>query len=69
MRTQRADDTSALDRLARLDGYRVRCAADARQRSAWMGSYGVFRDGSIRFTASQPDGVRAWLYHQARRVA
>ena len=60
---------SALDRLAKLDGYRVRRAADHRQHEAWRGQYGVFCNGWIRFTASQPDGIRAWLYDQARRVA
>ena len=69
MRTGPADNARALDRIARLDGYRVRRAADERQRQAWLGCYGVFRNGAIRFIAAQPDGVRAWLYHQARQVA
>lgn len=61
--------TKALDRVARLDGYRVRCAADMRQREAWRGQFGVFRNGAIQYATERPENVRAWLYDQARRGA
>ena len=56
-----------LDRIARLDGYRVREASDKRQRAAWCGSLAVFRGNSLLFTANRADRVRGWLYDAARR--
>lgn len=60
-------DAANLDRLARMDGYRVRLAKDGRQQSAWHGALAVFKGECFVFSASNPDRVRAWLYDQAMR--
>jgi hypothetical protein len=66
---QRTDLETAhrLDRIARVDGYRVRLAKDGNQRWAWCGVFGVFDGACLLFTANSPYRVRGWLYDAAKR--
>jgi hypothetical protein len=60
----RAED---LNRVARLDGYGVRRARDRRQRSAWGGLLGIFRQGGLVFASDDAYSVKAWLIVRGRR--
>jgi hypothetical protein len=55
-------DLERLNRIARMDGLRVRYAATPGQARAWGGYFGVFEGEMILMASNRPDAVRAWMH-------
>lgn len=60
------DIVARLDRIARMDGYRVKAASSGPQAWAWKGHLGVFQGDSLVYAANRPDNVRGFLHARTK---